>query len=93
MKKFMYIVLLLAVLLGVAYVLKNQQANNAGEVAVEEEVDSFPERKDHRVCGPVLKLLKRGQPDQVRRHVHGHSAKVDITSLPVCTVTMASADT
>lgn len=38
MKKFMYIVLLLVVLLGIAYVLKNQQANNVGEVAVEEEV-------------------------------------------------------
>lgn len=38
MKKFMYIVLLLVVLLGIAYVLKNQQANNAGEVAVDEEV-------------------------------------------------------
>ena len=76
----------------VLVLIQTQDLDHIG-IAVQEEVDSFPERKDHSVRGPVFKLLKRGQPDQVRRHVHGHPAKVNITSLPVCPVTMASADT
>ena len=60
-------------------------------VAVQQKTNQLIKTIDHRIRLPVLKLLKRRKPQDIRRQVQRHAAKVDVAAFPVGAVPVAAA--